>query len=94
MWGPLLVMVPLILLLFWQSRSAQKKQQAMISELKKGDRVLTQAGIAGKLIETGERFAKLEIAPGVKIDILKSSLAGKDNAETATAVAEKAEKKS
>ena len=74
----LLMFVPLILLLFWQSRSQQKKQENAIKALKKGDRVLTQSGLVGRLLEIDGRYAKLELAPAVRVQILRSSLAGRD----------------
>lgn len=86
---PLLLLVPLLILMFWSTRSQQKKQQQAVASLKKGDRVLTQSGLVGKLIELGDRYAKVEVAPGVKVDILKSGLIGKDNAENASAVEKK-----
>ena len=86
---PLLLLVPVLLLMFFSTRSQQKKQQAALSALKKGDRVLTQSGLVGKLVEVGDRFAKVELAPGMKVEILKSSLLGKDSAETAAAVEKK-----
>jgi len=87
---PILIMVvPLLLLMFFTSRSQAKKQTQMIAALKKGDRVLTQGGFVGKLIEIGDRYAKIELAPGVKVDVLKSGLLGKDTAETAAAVEKK-----
>jgi len=86
---PLLLFVPLILMMFWQSRSAQKRQQKVIGELKKGDTVLTQGGLRGKLIEMGDRFAKIEIAPGTKVEILKSAVLGKDSAEAAAQLEKK-----
>jgi len=89
MLAPLLLLVPLLLLMFFSSRSQQKKQQAALSALKKGDRVLTQGGFVGKLVEVGDRYAKLELAPGVKVEVLKSGLLGKDTAETAAAVEKK-----
>lgn len=85
---PLLMLLPVILLMFWSTRSQQKKQQAALAELKKGDRVLTQSGLVGKLVEVGERYAKLELAPGVKVEVLKSGLLGKDLGDAA-ATAEK-----
>lgn len=78
----LALIVPMLLLLFFTSRSQQKKQAAVIASLKKGDRVLTQSGFAGRLVELGDRFAKLEIAPGVKVEVLKSQILGVDSAET------------
>lgn len=74
--------LPLIAMMFWSSRSQQKKQKKALDELKKGDFVLTQGGLRGKLIEMGDRFAKLEVAPGMKVDILKSAVLGKDSVET------------
>ncbi len=78
---PILLLVPLLLLMFWSTRSQQKKQQQALSALKKGDRVLTQSGLVGKLIDLGDRYAKVEIAPGVKVELLKSGLVGKDTGD-------------
>lgn len=78
----LIFIVPMLLYLFFISRSQQKKHAAAISTLKKGDRVLTQGGLVGRLVEMGDRFAKLEIAPGVKVEVLKSQVLGVDSAET------------
>jgi preprotein translocase subunit YajC len=77
----LMLFLPLFFLLFWMPRSQQKKQAAALSKLQKGDRVVTHGGMLGKLVEMGERTYKLEISPGVKIDVLKSSIAGKDGAD-------------
>ena len=71
----------MILLPLWSSRSQQKRQQAAIEALKKGDRVVTQSGLVGKLVDLGDRYAKVEIAPGVKVEILKSGLVGKDTGD-------------
>jgi preprotein translocase subunit YajC len=86
---PLLLLVPLLFLMFWSSRSQQKKQKQAVEALKKGDRVLTQTGLVGKLVEMGDRYAKIEVAPGVKVDILRSGLLGKDTVETASSVEKK-----
>lgn len=86
---PLLLLGALLLMMFWSSRSQQKKQHAALAALKKGDRVIAQSGLVGKLVEVGDRYAKLEIAPGVRIDLLKSALVGKDTAETAASVEKK-----
>jgi preprotein translocase subunit YajC len=86
---PLILFIPLIFVMFWSSRSQQKRQTKMLSELQKGDTVLTQGGMRGKLVELGDRFAKLEIAPGVKVDVLRGSLLGKDSVETASQLEKK-----
>jgi preprotein translocase subunit YajC len=80
----LMAFLPVILFMFFSSRSQQKKQKAMESNLKKGDRIVTQSGLVGKLVDTVEgRHAKIEIAPGVKVTILRTSIAGLDTEDTA-----------
>ena len=87
---PMLIMVvPLILLMVFTSRSNSKKQKKLLESLQKGDRVITQGGMVGKLIEIGDRYAKVEVAPGMKIEFLKSGLLGKDDAETAASLEKK-----
>jgi len=82
---PLLILIPFIAILFFQSRSQTKKQEATISSLKKGDRVLTQSGLVGRLLAIEGRYAKLELPPsGTKITVLRTSLIGRD-AETESA---------
>jgi len=85
MWIMLLMIAPLLLLMFWSSRSQQKKQDKVLTGLAKGDRVILQSGLVGKFLEMSERIAKVEIAPGVKVDVLRSSILGKDSPETQAA---------
>jgi len=86
---PLLLLVPLLLMMFFSTRSQQKKQAAALAALQKGDKVLCQGGLVGKLVEIGDRYAKVEISPGVKVDIIKTSLIGKDTPENAAAMDKK-----
>jgi preprotein translocase subunit YajC len=76
---PLLILLPFILILFFQSRSQQKKQEANISGLKKGDRVVTQSGLIGRLVSIEGRYAELELLPSrTKVTILRTGLVGRD----------------
>jgi preprotein translocase subunit YajC len=84
----LLLLLPMFFFLMWSQRSQTKKQAATIAALQKGDRVILQSGLIGKLVETGERTAKVEIASGVKVEVLKSAISGKDGGD-ATVVANK-----
>ncbi len=59
-------------------RPQNKKRKAleeMISNIKSGDNVITHAGIFGAVSECGDRHFKLEVSKGVKIKMLKSSIA-------------------
>lgn len=67
---PFLILVPFLLMSFRR----QKKEQAARAGLKKGDRVVTQSGLIGELIEMEERVAKVKIAPGTTVQVLASAV--------------------
>ncbi len=68
----LMMLLPILLVGFlFFSQSRQKKQEEkQRASLKRGDRVVTTSGIVGELVEFDEKFAKVQIAPGVKIQML------------------------
>ncbi len=53
----------------------QKTHQKFISELKKGDEIITSSGILGTIGGLTDRFVTLEIADGVSIKVLRSQIA-------------------
>ena len=75
--------VPLILIFaimyFLLIRPQQKKaqeHQAMVAGLRRGDQVVTQGGIIGKVVkvkEDGE--VEVEIAEGVKVRVVQATIA-------------------
>jgi preprotein translocase subunit YajC len=85
----LIMVVPLLLLLLFTSRSQQKKQAAVIASLKKGDRVLLQSGLIGRFVEIKDRYAIIDLGSGVKVEVLRSSIAGQDTPEAAASVEKK-----
>jgi preprotein translocase subunit YajC len=79
--NPLMTFLPLILLFvvfyFLMIRPQMKRQKEhrnMVAALSKGDEVVTNGGIAGKVEEVGESFITVEIAPNVKIKLQKGSV--------------------
>jgi len=75
-------MVPLVFMFaifyFLLIRPQQKKakeHKALLESLKKGDQVVTAAGIHGKVTAIDENVITLEIAPGVNIKISKGFIA-------------------
>ena len=52
----------------------QKARQKTIEALKRGDEVVTQAGIFGRVVDLSENIATLEVAKNVKIRVLKSTI--------------------
>lgn len=71
-----------------QSKKA-KEQQKFISELKRGDEVITASGILGRVDGLSDQFATVEIADGVKIKILRNQIASSQKAMAATSKEEK-----
>jgi preprotein translocase subunit YajC len=69
----------IIFILFWfmlirpQMKRA-KEQKKMLSELQKGDEVVTSSGQVGKISKIGEQFVSLEIADGVVTHVQKQSI--------------------
>jgi len=51
-----------------------KEHKALVEALAKGDEVVTQAGIAGKIAEVGEAYLLVEVADGVQIKIQKQAV--------------------
>jgi preprotein translocase subunit YajC len=54
-----------------------KDQQAMLTSLKKGDDVVTQGGMLGKIFSVQDKVVTLEVSSGVKLRVLKSSIQAK-----------------
>jgi preprotein translocase, YajC subunit len=52
----------------------QKEHRALISALAKGDEVVTNGGLAGRVEEVGETFITIEIAPNVKVKLQKGAV--------------------
>jgi len=87
--------LPFILILFFQSRSQTKKQEANIAGLKKGDRVITQSGLIGRLVSIEGRYAELELLPSrTKVTILRTGLVGRDAEGEASSSSEASAEKS
>ena len=56
-----------------------KEHRELVAALKKGDDVVTQSGIFGKVHAVTDKIITLEIANGVRVRILKTSIQGKTN---------------
>ncbi len=82
--GGLLSLAPMIFIfvifyfiLIAPMRKKQKKTREMLAQLKKGDEVIAGGGIFGRISAMDEErgFVVLEIAPNVKVKVLRSAIA-------------------
>jgi preprotein translocase subunit YajC len=73
---PLILMFGIFyFLLIRPQQKKAKEHRALIDALKKGDQVITAAGIYGKVTSVEENIVALEIAPGINIKISKGHIA-------------------
>lgn len=70
----ILFAVFIFLMVIPQSRRA-KQHREMLAKLQKGDEVVTNGGLAGRVADLGDAFITLEIADGVKAKFQKAAIA-------------------
>jgi preprotein translocase, YajC subunit len=75
---PLILLIAIFAVFYFlvmrpQSKRA-KEQKKMIEALAKGDEVVTNGGLLGKITEVGENFVILEVAEGVKLNVQKQAV--------------------
>ena len=69
-------------LIIMPQKKKQKKHQAMVHDLKKGDKVVTSGGIHGMVHTTKPDTLVIKIADNVKIEVNKANVSQiKDNTE-------------
>lgn len=60
----------------------QKEHQKFLTELKRGDEVITASGILGRIEGITDQFVTVEIADGVKVKMLRTQIATTQKAAT------------
>lgn len=74
-WLPIIGMI----LIFWfliirPQMKRQKEHQQKIGAIKKGDQVVTAGGLVGKVHKVDDTYAELDIAQGVRVKAVKSTI--------------------
>jgi preprotein translocase subunit YajC len=70
----LLVFVIFYVLMIRPQQRRVKQHQEAIAAVKKGDEVVTGGGIRGKVTKVSDEEAEVEIASGVRVRVVKSTL--------------------
>lgn len=70
-----IMFVAMYFMLIRPQQKRQKQHRAMVEALGKGDEVITNGGIAGRIDQLGDSFITVEIAEGVKIKVQRSAVA-------------------
>ena len=79
--GGFMQLLPMILMFvvlwFFMIRPQMKKakeHKALLAALAKGDEVVTQGGIVGKVTKVGDSYVSVEIATGTEVVVQKPSI--------------------
>ena len=79
--NPIMSFLPLVILfgvfyfmLIRPQMKRAKEQRAMVAALGKGDEVLTNGGLLGRIDDINEQFVSLEIASGVIVKIRRDAV--------------------
>ncbi|MFQ5926923.1 MAG: preprotein translocase subunit YajC [Terriglobia bacterium] len=72
----LFILVIFYFLLIRPAQRQRKHQQQMLAALRTGDRVITNGGILGTIVGIKENVIVLRIADQVRIEVLRSAIAG------------------
>ncbi|HHO69183.1 MAG TPA: preprotein translocase subunit YajC [Gammaproteobacteria bacterium] len=79
---PLMSFVPLILifvvfyfLLIRPQTKRAKEHKKMVEGLAKGDEVVTNGGLLGRITKVGDNFVELQVADGVTVKVQRQAIA-------------------
>lgn len=71
----LLIFVIFYFLMIRPQQRRMREHRALIDAVKKGDTVVTGGGLVGKVVKVDANEVDVEIAPTVKVRVVKSTLA-------------------
>jgi preprotein translocase subunit YajC len=72
---PLVLMfVVLYFVMIRPQMKRQKETKTMLEALAKGDEVVTQGGLVGKISKLGDTFVSLEVAAGTEVQVQRASV--------------------
>ena len=72
---PIVGMIAIFWFLIIRPQMKRQKQHASkIAAVKKGDQVVTAGGLLGKVVKVDDQYAEIEIAQGVRVKAVKSTI--------------------
>jgi preprotein translocase subunit YajC len=89
--GSMTSLIPLILmfvvfyfLLIRPQQKRAKDHQAMLTNIKRGDQIITNGGLVGKVTGLSDKIVTLEVAEKIRLRVLRSHIAGKEGEMAST----------
>src|SRR5688500_1851717 len=79
-----LIVLPLMFLVLWAivilpQQRRMRAHQALVSQLEVGDEVMTTSGILGTITAMDDEVLHLEVAPGIRLRIVRAAIARRMN---------------
>ena len=71
----LLIFVIMYFLMIRPQQKKVKEHKAMVEALRRGDQVVTSGGMIGKVVKVADGEVEVELAPNVKVRVVKSTIA-------------------
>lgn len=73
---PIILLVVFYFLLIRPQMKRSKEQRQMTASLTKGDEVVINGGLAGRITDIGEVYMTLEVADNVEVKVQKAAVSG------------------
>ncbi len=71
---PVILIAIMYFLMIRPQMKRQKEHKALIEKIKRGDEVLTNGGLVGKVTDVGDNFVTVEVADNVRIRVQKGAI--------------------
>lgn len=72
---PLAILVVFFVLFVWPQHKRGREQKKLIESLAKGNEVVTNGGLLGKVVDVDENFVQLELAENILVHVQKHQIA-------------------
>lgn len=73
----LLIFVVFYVLLIRPQQKRAKEHREMLDNLKRGDEIVTNGGLLGRVTGMTEKYVTLEVAEKIRVRVLRSAIMGK-----------------
>lgn len=92
-WMSVLPMVAIFVVMWFllirPQQTAEKKRREMVSNLKKGDKIMLSSGLYGRVVQAGEHIFKVDLGKSFIVEVSPNAIAMKVE-ENQTSVEDKA----
>lgn len=71
---PVILLLIMYFLMIRPQMKRAKEHKSMVEALAKGDEVVTQGGVAGRIVKVSDNFITVELAPNVEVAVQRQAV--------------------